>query len=263
MSKELKYYKVIRDDGDRYITSEQITQNGDTVQRVYKEPASWSNAGQRGEYLESTFIRPKDWPTDGKRRQYYTPSGKGIDDPWFFEPGTQESFDSMWKTYEEYRNKMKNPQSKLPKLNRPDQVESKQPGGLIEQPKIGVEVPQAQSAIEPQIGAIKSIGYKEPEKTPGAFGQFVGHAKNLLNGDATSESKSASLGAISPHLQAIGGFGKSLLGAVVNNKTGNEGKFQEAQAIKEKNKVALNPVMNFNNSAPAFNKGGYFKLFKK
>ena len=229
MSKELKYYKVIRDDGDRYITSEQITQNGDTVQRVYKEPASWSNAGQRGEYLESTFIRPKDWPTDGKRRQYYTPSGKGIDDPWFFEPGTQESFDSMWKTYEEYRNKMKNPQSKLPKLNRPDQVESKQPGGDI----------------------------------PGAFKQFTGHAKNLLNGDATAESKSASLGAISPHLQAIGGFGKSLLGAVVNNKTGNEGKFQEAQAIKEKNKVALNPVMNFNNSAPAFNKGGYFKLFNK
>ena len=262
MSKELKYYKVIRDDGDRYITSEQITQNGDTVQRVYKEPASWSNAGQRGEYLESTFIRPKDWPTTGKRRQYYTPSGKGIDDPWFFEPGTQESFDSMWKTYEEYRNKMKNPQSKLPKLNRPDQVESKQPGGLLPK-KIGVEVPQAQSAIEPQIGAIKSIGYKEPEKTPGAFGQFVGHAKNLLNGDATAESKSASLGAISPHLQAIGGFGKSLLGAVVNNKTGNEGKFQEAQAIKEKNKVALNPVMNFNNSAPAFNKGGYFKLFNK
>ena len=65
MSKELKYYKVNQDDGDRYITSEQITQNGDTVQRVYKEPASWSNAGQRGEYLESTFIRPKDWPTDG------------------------------------------------------------------------------------------------------------------------------------------------------------------------------------------------------
>ena len=129
MSKELKYYKVIRDDGDRYITSEQITQNGDTVQRVYKEPASWSNAGQRGEYLESTFIRPKDWPTTGKRRQYYTPSGKGIDDPWFFEPGTQESFDSMWKTYEEYRNKMKNPQSNLPRLGRPDQVEMKQPGG--------------------------------------------------------------------------------------------------------------------------------------
>ena len=166
MSNELKYYKVTRDDGNRYITSEQITQNGDTVQRVYKEPASWSNAGQRGEYLESTFIRPKDWPTTGKRRQYYTPSGKGIDDPWFFEPGTQESFDSMWKIYEEYRSRMKNPQSKLPKLNRPDQVESKQPGGLIEQPKIGVEVPQAQSAIEPQIGAIKSIGYKESEKAP-------------------------------------------------------------------------------------------------
>lgn len=229
MSKELKYYKVIRDDGDRYITSEQITQNGDTVQRVYKEPASWSNAGQRGEYLESTFIRPKDWPTTGKRRQYYTPSGKGIDDPWFFEPGTQESFDSMWKTYEEYRNKMKNPQSKLPKLNRPDQVESKQPGGDM----------------------------------PGAFKQFTGNVKTLFNKDATAESKSDSLGAISPHLQAIGGFGKSLLGAVVNNKTGNEGKFQEAQAIKEKNKVALNPVMNFNNSAPAFNKGGYFKLFNK
>lgn len=270
MSNELKYYKVTRDDGDRYITSEQITQNGDTVQRVYKEPASWSNAGQRGEYLESTFIRPKNWPTTGKRRQYYTPSGQGIDDPWFFEPGTQESFDSMWKTYEEYRRKMKNPQNKLPKLQRPDQVESKQPGGAIEQPdgpieqtKIGVSVPQARSAIEPQIGAIKSIGYKEPEKTPGAFGQFTGHAKNLLNGDATAESKSASLGAISPHLQAIGGFGKSSFGAVFNNKTGNEGKFQEAQAIKEKNKVALNPVMNFNNSAPSFNKGGYFKLFKK
>ena len=240
MSKELKYYKVIRDDGDRYITSEQITQNGDTVQRVYKEPASWSNAGQRGEYLESTFIRPKDWPTDGKRRQYYTPSGKGIDDPWFFESGTQESFDSMWKTYEEYRNKMKNPQSKLPKLNRPDQVESKQPGGLIEQPKIGVEVPQAQSAIEPQIGAIKSIGYKEPEKTSGGLGAMS-----------------------NPKLEAGINLGKSILGAVFNNKTGNEGKFQEAQAIKEKNKVALNPVMNFNNSAPAFNKGGYFKLFNK
>ena len=261
MSNELKYYKVMRDDGDRYITSEQITQNGDTVQRVYKEPASWSNAGQRGEYLESTFIRPKDWPTDGKRRQYYTPSGKGIDDPWFFEPGTQESFDSMWKTYEEYRNKMKNPQSKLPKLNRPDQVESKQPGGLIEQPKIGVDVPQAQSATEPQIGDFKPTG--EKPKTPGAFKQFTGHAKNLFNGEATAESKSASLGAISPHLKAIGGFGKSLLGTVVNNKTGNEGKFKEAQAIKEKNKVALNPVMNFNNSAPSFNKGGYFKLFKK
>ena len=183
MSNELKYYKVTRDDGNRYITSEQITQNGDTVQRVYKEPASWSNAGQRGEYLESTFIRPKDWPTTGKRRQYYTPSGKGIDDPWLFEPGTQESFDQMWNKYEEYRSKMKNPQSKLPKLNRPDQVESKQPGGLIEQPKIGVDVPQAKSAIEPQIGAI------------------------------------------SPHLKAIGGFGKSLLGAVINNKSGNEGKF--------------------------------------
>ena len=240
MSKELKYYKVIRDDGDRYITSEQITQNGDTVQRVYKEPASWSNAGQRGEYLESTFIRPKDWPTDGKRRQYYTPSGKGIDDPWFFEPGTQESFDSMWKTYEEYRNKMKNPQSKLPKLNRPDQVESKQPGGLIEQPKIGVEVPQAQSAIEPQIGDIKSIGQTKPEKTSGGLGAMS-----------------------SPKLEAGINLGKSILGAVFNNKTGNEGKFQEAQAIKEKNKVALNPVMNFNNSAPAFNKGGYFKLFNK
>ena len=232
MSNELKYYKVTRDDGNRYITSEQITQNGDTVQRVYKEPASWSNAGQRGEYLESTFIRPKDWPTTGKRRQYYTPSGQGIDDPWFFEPGTQETFDQMWNKYEEYRSKMKNPQSKLPKLNRPDQVESKQPGGLIEQPKIGVDVPQAKSAIEPQIGA-------------------------------TAESKSESLGAISPHLNAIGGLGKSLFGAVFNNKTGNEGKFQEAQAIKEKNKVALNPVMNFNNSAPSFNKGGYFKLFKK
>ena len=225
MSNELKYYKVTRDDGNRYITSEQITQNGDTVQRVYKEPASWSNAGQRGEYLESTFIRPKDWPTTGKRRQYYTPSGQGIDDPWFFEPGTQESFDSMWKTYEEYRSRMKNPQSKLPKLQRPDQVESKQPGG--------------------------------------AFKQFVGHAKNLFNKDATAESKSKSLGAISPHLNAISGLGKSLFGAVTNNKTGNEGKFQEAQAIKEKNKVALNPVMNFNNSAPSFNKGGYFKLFKK
>ena len=67
----------------------------------------------------------------------------------------------------------------------------------------------------------------------------------------------------SPKLEAGINLGKSLLGAVVNNKTGNEGKFQEAQAIKEKNKVALNPVMNFNNSAPAFNKGGYFKLFKK
>ena len=289
MSNELKYYKVTRDDGDRYITSEQITQNGDTVQRVYKEPASWSNAGQRGEYLESTFIRPKNWPTDGKRRQYYTPSGKGIDDPWFFESGTQESFDSMWKTYEEYRNKMKNPQSKLPKLNRPDQVESKQPGGdlspvrtdtssvmqqntsdnpgdigLLEQPAMkGVDVPQAQSATEPQIGAAKSTGQKEPKKTPEAFKQFTGHVKNIFSGDATAESKSASLGAISPHLQAIGGFGKSSLGAVINNKTGNEGKFQEAQAIKEKNKVALNPVMNFNNSAPSFNKGGYFKLFKK
>ena len=120
MSNELKYYKVTRDDGDRYITSEQITQNGDTVQRVYKEPASWSNAGQRGEYLESTFIRPKNWPTTGKRRQYYTPSGQGIDDPWFFEPGTQESFDQMWNKYEEYRRKMKNPQNKLPKLQRPD-----------------------------------------------------------------------------------------------------------------------------------------------
>ena len=281
MSKELKYYKVIRDDGDRYITSEQITQNGDTVQRVYKEPASWSNAGQRGEYLESTFIRPKDWPTTGKRRQYYTPSGKGIDDPWFFEPGTQESFDSMWKTYEEYRNKMKNPQSKLPKLNRPDQVESKQPGGLIEQPKLEVDVPETRSAIkqpkfngvdvpqmqdapsDPKLGAIKSIGYKKPEKTPGAFNQFTGNVKTLFNKDATAESKSASLGAISPHLNAISGLGKSLFGAVTNNKTGNEGKFQEAQAIKEKNKVALNPVMNFNNSAPSFNKGGYFKLFKK
>ena len=264
MSKELKYYKVIRDDGDRYITSEQITQNGDTVQRVYKEPASWSNAGQRGEYLESTFIRPKDWPTTGKRRQYYTPSGKGIDNPWFFEPGTQESFDSMWKTYEEYRNKMKNPQSKLPKLQRPDQVETKQPGGLLPK-KIGLEVPQAQSAPETlQLMDVPKGGVKTPgAKTPGAFGQFAGHAKNLLNRDATAESKSASLGAISPHLQAIGGFGKSSLGAVINNKSGNEGKFQEAQAIKEKNKVALNPVMNFNNSAPSFNKGGYFKLFKK
>ena len=259
MSNELKYYKVIRDDGERYITSDQINQNGDTVQRVYKEPARWSNAGQRGEYLESTFIRPKNWPTDGKRRQYYTPSGQGIDDPGFFESGTQESFDSMWKTYEEYRNKMKNPQSKLPKLNRPDQVESKQPGGLVP-PKIGVEVPQAQSA--PETLQLMDVP-KGEVKTPGAFGQFVGHAKNLLNGDATAESKSASLGAISPHLQTIGGFGKSLLGAVINNKSGNEGKFQEAQAIKEKNKVALNPVMNFNNSAPAFNKGGYFKLFNK
>ena len=267
----MKYYKVNQDDGNRYITSELINQDGDTVQRVYKEPASWSNAGQRGEYLESTFIRPKDWPTTGKRRQYYTPSGKGIDDPSFFESGTQESFDQMWNKYEEYRRKMKNPQNKLPKLQRPDQVESKQPGGAIEQPdgpiqqtKIGVEVPQARTAIEPQIGAIKSIGYKEPEKTPGAFKQFTGNVKNLFNKDATAESKSASLGAISPHLSAISSFGKSLLGAVVNNKTGNEGKFQEAQAIKEKNKVALNPVMNFNNgAAPAFNKGGYFKLFNK
>ena len=259
----MKYYKVNQDDGNRYITSELINQDGDTVQRVYKEPASWSNAGQRGEYLESTFIRPKDWPTTGKRRQYYTPSGKGIDDPSFFESGTQESFDQMWNKYEEYRRKMKNPQSKLPKLNRPDQVESKQPGGLIEQPKIGVDVPQAQSAIEPQIGDIKSIGYKEPEKTPGAFKQFTGNVKTLFNGDATAESKSESLGAISPHLQAIKGFGKSSLGSVINIKTGNEGKFQEAQAIKEKNKVALNPVMNFNNSAPSFNKGGYFKLFNK
>ena len=263
MSNELKYYKVTRDDGNRYITSEQITQNGDTVQRVYKEPASWSNAGQRGEYLESTFIRPKNWPTTGKRRQYYTPSGKGIDDPWFFEPGTQESFDQMWNKYEEYRRKMKNPQNKLPKLNRPDQVESKQPGGLIEQPKIGVDVPQAKSAIEPQIGAIKSIGYKEPEKAPGDFKQFTGHVKTLFSGDATAESKSKSLGVISPHLNAIGDLGKSLFGAAFNNKTGNEGKFQDAQAIKEKNKVALNPVMNFNNSAPSFNKGGYLKLFKK
>ena len=266
MSNELKYYKVVRDDGNRYITSEQITQNGDTVQRVYKEPASWSNAGQRGEYLESTFIRPKNWPTTGKRRQYYTPSGQGIDDPGFFESGTQESFDSMWKTYEEYRSKMKNPQSKLPKLQRPDQVESKQPGGLVP-PKIGVDVPQAQSA--PETLSLMNVP-KEPEKTPGAFKQFTGHGKNLFNGDATSESKAASLGAISPHLNAIGGFGKSLFGAVFNNKTGNEGKFQEAQAIKEKNKVALNPVMNFNNgaqstnnSAPSFIKGGYLKLFKK
>ena len=271
MSNELKYYKVTRDDGDRYITSEQVTQNGDTVQRVYKEPASWSNAGQRGEYLESTFIRPKDWPTTGKRRQYYTPSGKGIDDPWFFEPGTQETFDQMWNKYEEYRRKMKNPQNKLPKLNRPDQVESKQEGG--------------------------------------PFKQFTGNVKNLFNKDATAESKSASLDAISPHLQAIGDFGKSSAGAAFNIKTGNEGKFQEAQAIKEKNKVSLNPVMNFNNSAsssniennlsgfergsgnsidnaasvgakagsmfgpwgglihasnaPSFNKGGYLKLFKK
>lgn len=262
----MKYYKVNQDDGNRYITQEQITQNGDTVQRVYKEPASWSNAGQSGEYLESTFIRPKNWPTTGKRRQYYTPSGKGIDDPWFFEPGTQESFDQMWNKYEEYRRKMKNPQNKLPKLQRPDQVESKQPGGLLPK-KIGVDVPQAQSAIEPQIGDIKSIGYKESEQAPGTpapFKQFTGHAKNLLNGDATAESKSESLGAISPHLKAIDGFGKSSLGAVINIKTGNEGKFQEAQAIKEKNKVSLNPVMNFNNgAAPAFNKGGYFKLFNK
>lgn len=158
MSNELKYYRVMRDDGDRYITSDQINQNGDTLQRVYKEPASWSNAGQRGEYLESTFIRPKDWPTTGKRRQYYTPSGKGIDDPGFFESGTQESFDDMWKTYEEYRSRMKNPQSKLPKLQRPGQVESKDPGGLLEQTKIGVDVPEAQSATEPKIGDIKSIG---------------------------------------------------------------------------------------------------------
>ena len=99
---------------------------------------------------------------------------------------------------------------------------------------------------------------------------FCSPAKNLFNKDATAESKSASLGAITPHLQAIGGLGKSILGAVVNNKTGNEGKFQEAQAIKEKNKVSLNPVMDFNNSAsssnnsaPAFTRGGYFKLFKK
>ena len=256
----MKYYKVNQDDGNRYITQEQITQNGDTVQRVYKEPASWSNAGQSGEYLESTFIRPKDWPTTGKRRQYYTPSGKGIDDPWFFEPGTQESFDQMWNKYEEYRRKMKNPQNKLPKLQRPDQVESKQPGGLLPK-KIGVDVPQAQSAPETlQLMDVPKGGVK----TPGAFGQFTGHVKNLFNGDATPESKSESLGAISPHLQAIGGFGKSLLGAVINNKTGNEGKFQEAQAIKEKNKVSLNPVMNFNNgAAPAFNKGGYFKLFNK
>ena len=35
----------------------------------------------------------------------------------------------MWKTYEEYRRKMKNPQNKLPKLQRPDQVESKELGG--------------------------------------------------------------------------------------------------------------------------------------
>ena len=256
----MKYYKVNQDDGNRYITQEQITQNGDTVQRVYKEPASWSNAGQSGEYLESTFIRPKDWPTTGKRRQYYTPSGKGIDDPWFFEPGTQESFDQMWNKYEEYRRKMKNPQNKLPKLQRPDQVESKQPGGLLPK-KIGVDVPQAQSAPETlQLMDVPKGGVK----TPGAFGQFTGHVKNLFNGDATPESKSESLGAISPHLQAIGGFGKSSLGAVINNKTGNEGKFQEAQAIKEKNKVSLNPVMNFNNgAAPAFNKGGYFKLFNK
>ena len=66
-----------------------------------------------------------------------------------------------------------------------------------------------------------------------------------------------------PKLEAGINLGKSILGAVFNNKTGNEGGFQKAQAIKEKNKVALNPVMNFNNSAPAFNKGGYFKLFNK
>lgn len=255
----MKYYKVNQDDGNRYITSELINQDGDTIQRVYKEPASWSNAGQRGEYLESTFIRPKDWPTTGKRRQYYTPSGKGIDDPSFFESGTQESFDQMWNKYEEYRRKMKNPQNKLPKLQRPDQVESKDPGGLLEQKKIGVEVSPAMSAPEtlPLMDVPKG-------KTPGAFKQFTGNVKTLFNKDATAESKSDALGAISPHLNAIGGFGKSLLGAVVNNKTGNEGKFQEAQAIKEKNKVALNPVMNFNNgAAPAFNKGGYFKLFNK
>ena len=124
----------------------------------------------------------------------------------------------------------------------------------------GISVSQAK--VAPETLQLMDVPKKEV-KTPGAFKQFTGHAKNLLNGDATAESKSASLGAISPHLQAIGGFGKSLFGAVVNNKTGNEGKFQEAQAIKEKNKVALNPVMNFNNSAPSFNKGGYLKLFKK
>ena len=85
----------------------------------------------------------------------------------------------------------------------------------------------------------------------------------IIQPSTKEKSKSKSLGAISPHLNAISGLGKSLFGAVTNNKTGNEGKFQEAQAIKEKNKVALNPVMNFNNSAPSFNKGGYFKLFKK
>lgn len=285
MSK-LKYYKIYQDDGNRYITSEQIDQHGDTIQQVYKEPATWSNAGQSGEYLKSTFIRPKNWPTDGKRRQYYTPSGKGIDNPWFFESGTQDSFDTMWKKYEYYRTQMKNPQSNLPRLGRPDQVESKQPGGdlspvrtdtssvmqqnltddpgdigLLEQPAMkGISVSQAK--VEPETFQSMDVPKKEV-KTPGAFKQFTGHAKNLLNGDATAESKSASLGAISPHLNAIGGLGKSLFGAVVNNKTGNEGKFQEAQAIKEKNKVALNPVMNFNNSAPSFNKGGYFKLFKK
>ena len=31
MSNELKYYKVMRDDGDRYITSDQINQKGDTL----------------------------------------------------------------------------------------------------------------------------------------------------------------------------------------------------------------------------------------
>ena len=57
----------------------------------------------------------------------------------------------------------------------------------------------------------------------------------------------------SPKLEAGINLGKSILGAVFNNKTGNEGKFQEAQAIKEKNKVALNPVMGFNNSASSSN----------
>ena len=73
-----------------------------------------------------------------------------------------------------------------------------------------------------------------------------------------------------PKLEAGINLGKSLLGAVFNNKTGNEGSFQKAQAIKDKNKVSLNPVMDFNNSAsssnnsaPAFTRGGYFKLFKK
>lgn len=251
MAKKITYSEVYSpDDIPRFLESEEIKSNGDTIQRVHTTPASWTNAGLSKQYYESTFTRPKDWPTTGRDRYVITPQGYFTDNPlWINVKDRQQSFDDLWSRYKAYRKTAKNPKEVLPPVEA-----YQEPSGPITRTKpTGFDI-QATPAPPDKISTQ-------------VYDDKVAADKKLYDDKQQTKADSISKGG-----DALINTAGTLINAFTNFNSGNNKKAAEANAIKAKNaaNTVLTPIMDFNNSAkssawgnqssttaaPSFQRGG-------